>query len=245
MAESERFSRISSRLDCSACKVRRCSEWGILRGQDLSLLDRSKVVINYRPGESIYTQGCLCQGIYCIVRGTVALRKMDAMGHSILVRLAHAGQTLGHGDYFGGESHATSAESLTASTVCQIGRNTLRPLLEHNPTLWLKFLAHLADDLRRAEEAILSIAFLSVRTRLLHLLLALKNRYAGAQEEGTIVIALPMTRKDMAALLGTRPETIARTIHALESDGIAAFSGGTVVIPDLNALMSEIEPRKA
>jgi CRP/FNR family transcriptional regulator len=115
-------------------------------------------------------------------------------------------------------------------------------MLSHNPTLGLNFLTHLAEDLDSAEESILQNSSLSVRTRLVHLLLTLKDRFAGVTEDGTIELSLPLARQDLAALLGTRPETIARTIHALESDSVAMFSGRTVRIPDLDMLLNEIEP---
>jgi CRP-like cAMP-binding protein len=50
-----------------------------------------------------------------------------------------------------------------------------------------------------------------------------------------------MTRQDIAAMLGARPETIYRTIQQLESDNVVTFSGHDVIIPDLDVLLDEIE----
>ncbi len=46
---------------------------------------------------------------------------------------------------------------------------------------------------------------------------------------------------EFASLLGTRPETIARTIRTLEQDQVASFSGRRVMISDLDNLLDEID----
>lgn len=80
-----------------------------------------------------------------------------------------------------------------------------------------------------------------MRTRMAHLLLTLKDRFAEAAEDGTLSMKLPLSRQDIADILGARPEMVARIIHALEVDGVAIFSGRKVVIPDLDPLLDEIE----
>ncbi len=242
MGKNDRVSRISPSLNCFNCQGRERNEWCALKEEDVTLLNRSKLALQYQSGQNIFLQGNPCNGIYCIEEGTVAIRRVDAQGNAVLVRLAHAGQTLGYRDFFGGVGHTATAEALTGATVCHVDGTALRQMLNHNPALGLNFLTHLAEDLDSAEESILQNAALSVRTRLVHLLLTLKDRYAGVNDDGTIELTLPLARQDLAALLGTRPETIARTIHALEDDSVARFSGRTVLIPDLDNLLNEIEP---
>lgn len=54
-------------------------------------------------------------------------------------------------------------------------------------------------------------------------------------------MTLPISRQDLADLLGTRPETIARTTSALQKDGVAMFHGRRVVIQDLDLLLDELD----
>lgn len=242
MARQKRPARpVTKNLHCYTCEMRERSAWCVLEDKEVGVLDDAKVPRSMPAGQVLYHQGDPCIGLFCIESGTVAIRKTDANGNSILLRLAHAGQTIGYRDYFGGQGYTASAEALTPTTVCHVNADTVTKLLGHNANLGLQFLNHLADDLDNAEETLLQHTSLSVRTRLAHLLLTLKDRYAAMDDSGTIVISLPMTRQDMAALLGTRPETIARTISALENDSVASFSGRTVLVPDLDMLLNEIE----
>jgi CRP-like cAMP-binding protein len=80
-----------------------------------------------------------------------------------------------------------------------------------------------------------------MRKRLVHLLLSLKDHYGEMTDDGVLRVQLPLARQEIASLLGSRPETIARTINALEEDGTAVFSGRAVLISDLDKLLDELE----
>ncbi len=231
-----------STADCFSCQWRDRSQWCVLDHEDIRVLNEAKACSLYQPGKLIFNQGDPCSGVYCIENGTVAIRKTDEHGNSVLVRLRHAGEAIGYRDFFSGNGHSTSAEAVAPSTICFVERVAVQDLLGRNPALGLRFMLRVAEDLDDAEETILQNASFAIRTRLAHLLLALKERYATVDDHGVMTIRLPLARQDIASILGSRPETIARTIHGLETDGVARFSGRNVIVDDLDLLLDEIEP---
>ena len=228
-------------LGCPTCHGRDHAEWGVLSDDDLKRLNASRVSSKYKPGAIIFQQGQPCEGIFCIDAGEVALRKTDEHGASAIVRLAHAGQTIGYRAFFAGGHYAASAESLTESEVCFITSDVVRSLLEQDPRLGYRFLKRQADDLRESEEMRLHATSLSTRARLAHFLLALKDRVGQVSDDGVLTVELPLSRKDLAALLGARRESIARAIRALEEAKVANFTGRSVRIPDLDTLLDELD----
>jgi len=52
---------------------------------------------------------------------------------------------------------------------------------------------------------------------------------------------LPLSRRDMASAIGTRPESLSRAIRALENAQVASFHGKRVVVHDLDDLLDEVE----
>ena len=118
----------------------------------------------------------------------------------------------------------------------------MRSLLNHNPALGLRYLKRVSSSLGDAEEQILHNATLSVRARFAHLLVVLHEKYGDGAQDGKREFKLPLSRHDLASMVGTTPESLSRTIRKLESDGVAIFSGRRVVIPDLEELVQEFEP---
>ncbi len=228
--------------NCFTCQWRARTEWCVLADDDVALLNARKVTSTFGAGQSIFRQGEPCRGVYILLSGAVAIRKIDAQGHAVMVRMRYAGETMGYRDHFAGGVFTTSAETLEPTQVCFIDAEAVRDFLERNPALGLHFLQRVSHDLQHAEQNLLMSAALTARTRLAHLLLTLKDRYAEAKRNGSLVMRLPLSRQDVADMVGSRPETITRIIQAFEQDGVALFSGRTVVIPDLDLLLDEIDP---
>jgi len=227
-------------LNCEVCPLVHDSEWRVLSTEERNDLDQVKRAMNFAKGGVIFHQGDACQGLYCIQAGTVALRKTDDQGNSVVLSLIHAGETLGIRSYFAGSDYKASAEALTPVCVCFIPSTHLDKLLKENAELDLLFLRHLSTTLGEANETILANTSLSVRKRLVHLLFNLQEHYSVPGSNGDMIIELPMTRHDMAELLATRPETVARTITALTGQGAVSFSGRRATIHDEAALRREL-----
>lgn len=226
---------------CSSCVGRGSStEWCVLGEDDLRQLEAARITNVYRAGQFLFYQGNPCLGLHCVESGEIALRKTDGSGQSRIVRMAHAGLTLGYRAFFSGTPYTTSAEALSDSTVCFIPRETVARLVERAPSLGMRFLQRTALDLKASEEDGLN-GSKSVRGRLAHFVLAFKDRLGTMGEDGVLSIPLPLSRQDIAARIGARPETVTRAIRALEDDSVATFDGRTVRIPDLDRLLDELE----
>ncbi len=227
--------------DCGSCVIRPLTEFAHINDAGLSILLAARNRMVFQPGQLLFRSGELCRGLFIITSGTVALRKGDGAGHSVLVRLLHAGQSLGYRSLFAGEVYSCDAEAVDDVRCCVIGRDAVEQIIEASPETSQRFLERIATDLRRAEETYMQGACMPVRARLARLLYDMRVHYGTADDQGTIRIDLPLQRKDMASMLGTRPETLARTIRALAEDGVARFSGRKVEIEDLDTLLDEFD----
>jgi len=212
-----------------------------LNDDELKLLDHDKVSREYLPGEVIYHAGDSCKGIHCVESGLIGTRKLGPSGEEILLRLNEPGDTMGYHSFLAGTDHKNSTEALDTSVICFIDAPTVRNLLEHNPSLGLRFLKHATKDLNVAEDKILEIATLPIRSRFAHLLLVFKARYGTINNSGEMTIELPMSRKDLAALLGIQPESMSRQIRKFQDEDIARFTGRQVFVPHIENLLNELE----
>ena len=228
--------------NCFTCPNRERTEWCVLGDDELQRIVDVNKMREFLPGEALYHQGDPCHGVYCIHSGMVGIRKVDIDGNSVLLDLAHAGDTLGYRALLTGGEHQVGAEILKKGAVCFINKGTIRGLIERNPALGHRFLGRAIKDLEEAEDKFLESVTLSVRARFAHLLLVLKDRHAKAAEgDKELVLELPLTRQDMASMIGIRPETLSRTSRQFEEEGIAEFSGRTVSVPKVSNLLDEFE----
>lgn len=226
-------------MTCASCPTHCSAEWSRLTDADLALIDRGKTSRRYAPGEIIYHQGDACAGIFCIESGLVGIRRLDENGNSTLLRLASPGETVGYKSFLSRTHYSSSAEALLASHICFVDCTVVRGLLQKNPELVLSFLDHSLHDLADAEDRYMESVTSRAKTRLLHLLLVLYQRFGMETAQGEYLIELPISRQDLAGLIGAAPETMSRTIRRIQSEGLVHFDGRRVRILDIDAIHSE------
>ncbi len=227
---------------CFECEWREQTEWRVLADDEIRLLTQAKKCRLYQTGEPIFSAGEPSHGIYCIVSGTVAIRKVDDGGNAVLVQLGYPGDTLGYRGLLLGENRRHNAEALGPGKVCFIDKHVVRTLLDKNPALGLEFVRRVAADLDDAHAKLVQNATFSNRTKFVHLLSVLMDRHGRAGADGSRVMQLPLSRRDLASMIGARHETLSRIISRLEEDGIARFSGRTVHVAQPDSLLDEIRP---
>jgi len=226
---------------CSVCHVGRRSDWHGLEAAALRLLAQGLSRREYGSGAVVFAQGDANSGVHCLFSGAIAIRRLDAEGRSVLLSLAYPGDTIGYRSFLAGGEHKTSAEALGPSVVCHIDRNTVAAVLEAAPSLGLHLLKRSIGELELAHDRLFGRATLSNRHQLVHLLLVLATRHGRRLENGAQLIELPVSRGDLASMIGTRHETLSRIIGPLETDGIAYFSGRQVTVPNVDMLAAETD----
>ncbi len=215
---------------CRECLNRLSPEWCCMSGAGLDALEHAKMPRAYGPGDIIYNQGTDCEGIYCVSSGLVGLRRIDKDGNSILVRLVHPGGIIGYRSLVKKAPHGNTAEVLASSTVCFVNRRVVCSTMRSDPDIGLKFLSLSLNELSETEDRYLESVTLNAKARLLHALMIFYERSGIKNGDEERMIELPISRQDLAELIGTAPETMSRTIQRLQNEGLAHFDGRKVRI---------------
>ncbi len=218
------------------------TEWRVLDKKELDWLNSIAVCSSYDPGQYIFYEDDECDGIHFVCKGLIGVRKIDASGDSVLIRLAEEGDPLGYWPFLAEERHYSTAEVLQPTQVCFIKSEYLRQVFERNHALSLEFLRRASHDLGEAHERFHQTVTLNLRARLAHFLLLMKKRYGRVTEDGTLLIELPISRRDMAEMIGVRSESLSRTIRQMTDDGVLTFSGHRVWLDTADRLIGELEP---
>lgn len=188
--------------------------------------------VKHGRGETVYHQGDRSKGLYILHKGRVKIYRLSENGKEQLVRILEPGDFTGELALFDELPHDAYAEALEPVELCVIGRPEIQQLLSEQPAISLKMLQEFSSRLADAEQRAARIAMESVDTRIALYLADL------SEEQSSLTVALPMSRKDLASHLGTTPETISRKFSAFEDEGwIRQIDSKTVEIADLDALL--------
>lgn len=225
---------------CTTCTSAASVEWWSISASGLKHLEKFKRERKLRPGEVIHNQGDPSDGIYCLRDGLVGERRVDCEGRSVLVRLHHPGTSFGYRETLSGIPYANSVEALRESVVCFIGRATLRDLMDRDPGLISKFLQRSMDDCRQLEDSLVEARSHGVKHRFLQVLLDLYSKSADAGACDEHAFDIPVSRQDLAGLVGTAPETLSRAIRQLEKEGLVHFNGQRAYFLNLGTVSREL-----
>lgn len=231
--------KCSEPLGCLEHTFRLCTEWSMLEDIELKVLFRDSTCKTYELGEVIYREGSACDGVFFVMKGLIGIRKADPGGDDTLLWLAGPGDTLAYRALLAGERHRNSAEVLKPVTGIHINRSLMMHLIQANSQFGISFLRRAARELGRIEERLHETITLKARARLAHLLLLFHGEHHSGDIKDGLTLELPVSRADLASLLGIRRESLSRLIRALESDGVARFEGRQVHLLKAQTLIDE------
>lgn len=202
--------------------------WRDLRAAELfALLDEeqlAKVAALARPLElpaesTLFLRGDPAGALYLLAEGRVKVYKLLRDGRSATIRHVTARQTFAEAALFH-ELYPSGAETMAPSRLYRFDTRLFRDLLLAEPRLAVNLLGAMAELLgllnRRVEELLLPVP-----ARLARYLLAL----ADEQPETAPRVRLTTSKRELAARLGTVPETLSRTFDRFKRGGILRMAG--------------------
>ena len=228
---------VTARLcaDCATCAVHSAGFTAGFDAADAQQLDRAKVAHFYRRGQTLFYEGNPCTAVFCLRSALVRVVKTAPHGRRHLLTLAGPGDLLGLEAAVAGAPYEYGAEVMRDGQVCLIERAPILRLIESYPALRDAALRQLASDVRHAQIERAQLASGDARERTAHVLLELGRRF-GEHVDGRMHVRLPLSREDLADMIGVAVETAIRQISELRRRGILSTTRGSLVIEDADRL---------
>jgi len=186
----------------------------------------------------IFLEGQTAGSLHVAAQGRVKIVRETAAGKQVILRLIQPGEPFGLSgalDSDGGATFPATAQALDPAVVLQLPARDLRELLAAYPPLALALVRELTTRLREAEARILDLQTEDVERRLARALLRLVNAAPSSTAPGRVV-AVAITRQDLADLSGSTLSTASRTLSAWHRRGIVLALREKVVVIDAPAL---------
>lgn len=185
--------------------------------------------------ERIYFEGDEAEQLYLVAMGKVKLVRNTASGREVLLDILHGGEYFGTLTVFGGRLHTETAMAQTDCCILQISSEDFETVLTEYPDVTRKVLEAVSKRLMESQEIVKQLSAYTVEQRIASALLRLAEKLGEARERG-VLIQLPFSRQDLAAMTGSTTETVSRVMSRFAEEGWVKSGRKWVTITDAKRL---------
>lgn len=199
--------------------------------EQLQALANIAIPQTYKKGETLFWEGDEGTGFFIIKSGRIKVFKVAGNGKEQILHIFGAEEHFAEVPAFDGGKFPASAAAIENSEVVFIPRTAFLLVLQQHPTLATAMLSTFARHLRRLAHLVDTLSFQEVPERLLNYLIMLSDRNGKAD-----VVELDLPKGQLAALLGTIPETLSRAFYKLSQEGMIEINGNKIKLCHQNPL---------
>ena len=183
-------------------------------------------VADYRPSDTIFSQGDPADSILYILEGTVKLSVISSQGREAVVGVMNAGDFVGEGALAGQPVRLATAIALTATKVRVVPKRQMIRLLRQQQGLSDRFIAHMLARNQRLEEDLVDQLFNASEKRLARTLLLLA-RYG--KMKGPQRVLPKVSQEVLAEMVGTTRSRVNFFMNKFRKLGFIEYNGGLTV----------------
>ncbi len=182
-------------------------------------------------GEHLYHEGDEALAFYAVIEGQCKVYRVTPSGDEFIVHIQQEGDVIAEAAMFDVKTYPASCMAMTDATVLRIDSRSFIALLLSEPTLSLQILHAYSRRLRGFVSALEDLSLRDVKARLANYLL--RNAEDSA---GVLFCPVSFSKKELAMLLGTIPETLSRTLRDFKSRGLIEERRSGFLLPGAHAL---------
>ncbi|MCP4745966.1 MAG: Crp/Fnr family transcriptional regulator [Desulfobacteraceae bacterium] len=184
-------------------------------------------VKKFGSSEIIFMDGDEGNGFYIVAEGTVKIYKVSAEGKEQILHIYGRGQPFGEVPVFAGQQFPACAVALKKTRLLFFPRAAFIGLITGNPSLALNMLAVLSMRLRQFTIQVENLSLKEVPARLASYLL-----YLAGEQNNPDLVTLPISKGQLASLLGTIAETLSRIFNRMTSQEIIVVNANQIRLND-------------
>ncbi len=207
--------------------LRGCRLFAGLPPGDLEKVAEATSVKSLAKGGYLFREGEAARGFYIVQRGAVNVHRVTAAGKEQVIHIFRAGDSFAEAALASPSGYPADARALEATQVLLVQKDGIHALLRRQPELALRMLGSMSAHLRTLVGQLEDLTLKDVETRLANWLV---KRCPDPQSEAPVNIQLTVTKRVLAAELGTVGETFSRTLATFRGQKLIAVKGKAVTV---------------
>ena len=206
----------------------------------LSAEDRAELaavcqVQEFHRGDVVFAEGDVANDFFTVVDGRVKVIKGTPDGKIVILEIFGPGDPVGAVAVYENLPFPATAVALEPTTCLRLHKTAFYGLLESRPSLVRGLLLSLTHRLVLLTNRLAERTGGRVETRFARLFLKLAEDI-GRPEDSGVFVPMPLSRQELADLLGTTVETSIRIMSRWGKDGIVQTQKDGFLVCDLAAL---------
>lgn len=215
-----------------AATLRSCQLFSGLPAADLEAIAGFAVLRSVAKDAYLFHEGTPAEGFYVVQKGAINVHRVSAAGKEQVIYVFRVGESLAEASLAGDRGYPANARAVEASTVVVVPKVPFLALLSRRPDLGLRMLGSMSQHLRVLVGLVEDLTLKDVETRFINWLLKRCPREA----DGEARVELGVTKRVLAAELGTSSETLSRTLARLRDAELLVVDGKALRVLNVTAL---------
>ncbi|MBN2614517.1 MAG: Crp/Fnr family transcriptional regulator [Bacteroidales bacterium] len=205
--------------NCKTCIIR-SKAVNTLNPKELNILMGSCAETTFSPRESIMKEGILSSHIAYLKSGLAMVSKKGSKGIDQVLKIVEPGNYVGLQTVLFEKVNQFSVMALEKSVVCFMDNQSFKELIKRNTEFANELLSFVCREELNYFERFVNTHQQNINGRMADLILHFSEKIYQSNN-----IEIPLTRGDMAALICSTRESVARSIRDFTQEGIIKVIG--------------------
>lgn len=193
-----------------------------LSEQTVTQLEECGRVNHYRKGAFLFHQDWICSFLHVILQGRVKLYRSNPEGKEQVLTFCTSGEILSLAPFYSDRMSLCSAQALDETSVLEVPIEAFRDLLTHRVDFAAVLARQAAQRYRELSKLLEMVVLKDVTARVAGALTEFAPEKALSTGDEFV---LHYKQDEVAHLLGTTRESVARSLSRLEHNGVIARTG--------------------
>ena len=192
--------------------LRRIPLFSSLTDKQLEEVSQGVSKERFKKDAFVVKQGFTSDALHIFLNGRAHVLRNNSRGKEVIISILNPGDYVGEMSLIDQIPHSASVRTEIESDVLTLQSSTFARLMPEQSSPAYRMLCMLVKRLRYADEQIESLALMDVNGRVARMLLEM----AVDDEEGGLVIKTKFSQQDMAKMVGSSREMVAKSFRSLE-----------------------------
>jgi CRP/FNR family transcriptional regulator, dissimilatory nitrate respiration regulator len=207
--------------------LRSCRLFMGLAPADLEQIAAVTVVKTLGKGDYLFREREASSGFFIVQQGAINVHRVNAAGKEQIIHVFRAGDSFAEATLASEAGYPADARALESSQVLLVQKSGVVALLRRQPELALRMLGSMSQHLRTLVSQLEDLTLKDVETRLANWLV---KRCPDPASNRPCRIELGVTKRLLAAELGTVSETFSRTLAKFRQQKLILVKGRVLTV---------------